>query len=46
MRIMLVALISVTLTLAVVAPLSGAFVAACGLLILLVPLHHLAGAVR
>ena len=46
MRIMLVALIVVTLTLAVVAPLSGAFVAAYGLLILLVPLHHLAGAVR
>ena len=46
MRIMLVALIAVTLALAVVAPLSGAFVAACGLLTLLVLLHHLAGAVR
>ena len=39
-------LIVVTLALAVLAPLSGAFVAACGLLVLLVPLHHLAGAVR
>ena len=39
-------IIAVTLALAVLAPLSGAFVAACGLLVLLVPLHHLAGAVR
>ena len=46
MRIMLVALIAVTLALAVLAPLSGAFVAACGLLILLAPLHHLAGGAR
>ena len=46
MKALLVALVGVVLTLAVVAPLSGAFVAACGLLILLVPLHHLAGAVR
>ena len=46
MRIMLVALIVVTLVLAVSAPLSGAFVAACGLLTLLVPLHHLARAAR
>ena len=46
MRIMLVALIAVTLTLAVVAPLSGAFVAACELLTLLVPLHYLARAAR
>ena len=46
MKALLVALIVVTLILAVLAPLSGAFVAACGLLVLLVPLHHLAGAVR
>ena len=46
MRIMFVALIAVTLALAVLAPLSGAFVAACGLLTLLVPLHHLARAAR
>ena len=46
MRIMLVALIVVTLVLAVSAPLSGAFVAACGLLTLLVLLHHLARAAR
>ena len=46
MKALLVALVGVVLALAVVAPLSGAFVAACGLLILLVPLHHLAGAVR
>ena len=46
MRIMFVALIAVTLALAVLAPLSGAFVAACGLLTLLVPLYQLAGGVR
>ena len=46
MRIMLVALIAVTLALAVLAPLSGAFVACCGLLVLLVPLYQLAGGVR
>ena len=46
MRALLVALVGVVLTLAVVAPLSGAFVAACGLLILLFPLHHLAGGAR
>ena len=45
MRIMPVALIAVTLALAVLAPLSGAFVAAC-VLTLLVPLHHLARAAR
>ena len=43
MKALLVALVLVALTLAVLAPLSGAFVACCGLLILLVPLHHLAG---
>ena len=46
MRVLLVALTVAALVLAVVAPLSGAFVACCGLLVLLVPLHHLAGAVR
>ena len=46
MRIMLVVLVLVALTLAVLAPLSGAFVAACGLLTLLMPLHHLARAAR
>ena len=46
MKALLVALVGVVLTLAVVAPLSGAFVAACGLLTLLVPLHYLARAAR
>ena len=46
MRALLVVLVLVASTLAVLAPLSGAFVAACGLLILLVPLHHLAGGAR
>ena len=46
MKALLVALVVSVLALAVLAPLSGAFVAACGLLILLVPLCHLAGAVR
>ena len=43
MRALLVVLVGVVLTLAVVAPLSGAFVVACGLLILLAPLRRLAG---
>ena len=46
MRALLVVLVLVALTLAVLAPLPGAFVACCGLLILLVPLHHLAGGAR
>ena len=46
MRALLAVLVLVALTLAVLAPLSGAFVAACGLLILLIPLHHLAGGAR
>ena len=46
MRALLVVLVLVALTLAVLAPLSGAFVVACGLLILLFPLHHLAGGAR
>ena len=46
MRALLVVLVLVALTLAALAPLSGAFVVACGLLILLVPLHHLAGGAR
>ena len=43
MKALLVALVISVLILAVLAPLSGAFVVCCGLL---VPLHHLAGAVR
>ena len=43
MRALLAVLVLVASTLAVLAPLSGAFVVACGLLILLVPLRHLAG---
>ena len=46
MKALLVVLVLVALTLAVLAPLSGAFVACCGLLILLVPLPHLAGGAR
>ena len=46
MRALLVVLVLVALTLAVLAPLSGAFVVACGLLTLLVPLHYLARAAR
>ena len=41
MKYVLTALVLAALTLAVLAPLSGAFVVCCGLLVLAVPLYHL-----